>query len=105
LGELTTAGLPVPPGFVVTAAAYLDAVSESGARARITRLLGALNADDPISLADTQWAAREEIMDTPIPAEIANAIQDAYRTLGMMSPSRFDLQERLRMPVTAHSRG
>jgi pyruvate, water dikinase len=29
LGELTTAGLPVPPGFVVTAAAYLEAVSES----------------------------------------------------------------------------
>ena len=31
LGELTTAGLPVPPSFVVTATAYLDAVSESGA--------------------------------------------------------------------------
>jgi Pyruvate phosphate dikinase, AMP/ATP-binding domain len=34
VGELTTAGLPVPPGFVVTAAAYLEAVSESGARGR-----------------------------------------------------------------------
>ena len=32
LGELTAAGQPVPPGFVVTADAYLDAVSESGAR-------------------------------------------------------------------------
>jgi pyruvate,water dikinase len=31
LGELTNAGLPVPPGFAVTATAYLDTVSKSGA--------------------------------------------------------------------------
>ena len=31
LGELTSAGLPVPPGFAVTATAYLDTVSKSGA--------------------------------------------------------------------------
>ena len=82
LGELTAAGLPVPPGFVVTAAAYLEAVSGSGARARLARLLGGLNADDPISLTETQLAAREEIMATPIPAEVADAIENAYRTLG-----------------------
>ena len=57
-----------------------------GARARLTRLLGALNADDPISLADTQRAAHEEIMDTPIPAEITNAIEEAYRRSEKMSP-------------------
>ena len=82
LGELTTAGLPVPPGFVVTAAAYLEAISGSGARARLARLLSELNADDPISLTQTQRAAREEIMATPIPADIADAIESAYRTLG-----------------------
>ena len=32
--------LPVPPGFVVTAAAYLEAVSESGARARLAQAAG-----------------------------------------------------------------
>jgi pyruvate,water dikinase len=82
LGELTTAGLPVPPGFVVTAAAYLEAVSESGARARLARLLSELNADDPSSLTETQRAAREEIVATPIPAEIADAVENAYRRLG-----------------------
>ena len=82
LGELTTAGLPVPPGFVVTAAAYLEAISGSGARARLARLLSELNADDPISLTQTQRAAREEIMATPIPTDIADAIENAYRTLG-----------------------
>ena len=43
LGELTAAGLPVPAGFVVTAAVYLEAISESGARARLSRILGGLN--------------------------------------------------------------
>jgi pyruvate, water dikinase len=82
LGELTVAGLPVPPGFVVTAEAYLHAASESGARARLPRLLSRLNADDHDSLAETQRAARDEIMATPLPAEIAEAIENAYRRLG-----------------------
>jgi hypothetical protein len=82
LGELTAAGLPVPPGFVVTADAYLEAVAESGARARLARLLGGLNADDHASLAETHQAARAEILATTIPAETADAIADAYRRLG-----------------------
>ena len=82
LGELTAAGLPVPPGFVVTAAAYLEAVSKSGARARLARLLSGLDADDHASLAETHRAAREEIMATTIPAEVANAIANTYRRLG-----------------------
>jgi pyruvate, water dikinase len=82
LGELTAAGLPVPPGFVVTAEAYLHAVSESGARTRLARLLSGLNADDHDSLAETQQAARDEIMATPLPAEIAEAVENAYRRLG-----------------------
>ncbi|HEX5384842.1 MAG TPA: phosphoenolpyruvate synthase [Propionibacteriaceae bacterium] len=82
LGELTGAGLPVPPGFVITADAYLDAVSLSGVRARLTMLLSGLNADDDVALTKTTTAAREAIMDAPIPVDIADAIADAYRRLG-----------------------
>ena len=32
LGELTRAGFPVPPGFVVTADAYLSAMDSGGVR-------------------------------------------------------------------------
>ena len=35
LGELTNAGFPVPPGFVVTAGAYLAALDQAGIRERI----------------------------------------------------------------------
>ena len=66
----------------MTADAYLDAVSESGARERLARLLSGPNADDHSSLTETQQAAREEIIATPIPAEIAEAVERAYRRLG-----------------------
>ena len=32
LGEMIAAGFPVPPGFVVTAEAYLDAMERAGLR-------------------------------------------------------------------------
>jgi pyruvate,water dikinase len=37
LGELTRAGLPVPPGFVVTASAYLLALDQAGTRQELRR--------------------------------------------------------------------
>ena len=37
LGELTGAGFPVPPGFVVTSSAYLAAIEESGVRRQADR--------------------------------------------------------------------
>ena len=45
LGELTRSGFPVPPGFVVTSAAYLDAVQGSGARIRLAALLRQTGVD------------------------------------------------------------
>lgn len=46
LGELTKLGLPVPPGFVVSAAAYAEQVREWGLSGRLTQLLEAKAWDD-----------------------------------------------------------
>jgi hypothetical protein len=105
LGELTTAGLPVPPGFVVTAAAFLEAISESGARARLARLLSELNADDPISLTQTRRAAREEIMATPSQLKSQTLYRTHIASSGTISLSRCGRRERPRMPATARSPG
>ena len=51
LGELTGAGLPVPPGFVVTAGAYRDAIEHSGIRSKLVDLLDRMDIDDPSSLS------------------------------------------------------
>ena len=39
LGELTAGGLPVPPGFVITGEAYLDAIGRAGIRERLVAIL------------------------------------------------------------------
>ena len=59
LGELTSAGLPVPPGFVVTAQAYLAAMEVSGARAKLRALAASVPVDDPLRLASTCAELRE----------------------------------------------
>src|SRR5664279_4224851 len=43
LGELTGAGLPVPPGFVITSEAYLDAIERTGTRAKLGEILKGLD--------------------------------------------------------------
>jgi pyruvate,water dikinase len=82
LGELTGAGLPVPPGFVITSEVYLDAIERSGARAELQKLVADVDADDPASLAAAATAAREIIHETPMPADLSDAIVTAYRRLG-----------------------
>ncbi len=51
LGELTRAGLPVPPGFVVTANAFLAALEAGGIRQQLATLFTSANVDDPAALA------------------------------------------------------
>ncbi|HEX7211354.1 MAG TPA: PEP/pyruvate-binding domain-containing protein [Propionibacteriaceae bacterium] len=93
LSELTTAGLPVPPGFLVTAAAYLAAVSESGARARSPGCCAGSMSTTPHRLQRPSGAAHEEIKATPIPAEIADASRTRMAASGMMLPSRCGRRE------------
>ncbi|HEY4947174.1 MAG TPA: PEP/pyruvate-binding domain-containing protein, partial [Acidimicrobiales bacterium] len=52
LGELTGAGLPVPPGFVITSEAYLDAIERTGTRAKLGEILEGLDPRDMGNLAE-----------------------------------------------------
>ncbi|MBK9713565.1 MAG: pyruvate, phosphate dikinase [Kouleothrix sp.] len=81
LGELTRAGLPVPPGFVVTTAAYQAVLDASGLHARIAGRLRGLAAQD---LAAVQSASAEIggwIAAAPVPGSIQSAISRAYAQL------------------------
>ncbi|HUY23496.1 MAG TPA: phosphoenolpyruvate synthase [Acidimicrobiales bacterium] len=82
LGELTAAGLPVPPGFIVTSDAFLDAIDRSGARARLRDVIAGAVPDDPASLAAGARQAQELVTATPVPPDLADAVRDAYRRLG-----------------------
>jgi pyruvate,water dikinase len=81
LGEMTRAGLPVPPGFVVGAPAYAAFCDESGVRARLVAELDGLDVDDTASLAAASARARAFVADAPMPAWLHGAIVAAYREL------------------------
>ena len=70
LGELTAAGLPVPPGFVVTAEAYRDAIEHGGIDEQLAALVaGAI--DDPADLDGRSPPAQELIRTVPCPPSFA----------------------------------
>jgi pyruvate,water dikinase len=82
LSRMALAGLPVPPGFVVSATAFarfLEAHEATG------QILEALERVDPASTASLEAASREIralIRSLEVPLEIASAIAAAYAELG-----------------------
>jgi pyruvate,water dikinase len=81
LGELLRAGLPVPPGFCVTTAAYRAVALDPSVRAAIERL-AAVERGDAAGLAAGATAVREALRVAPVPAEIREACARAYVGLG-----------------------
>ena len=82
LGELTAGGLPVPPGFVITGEAYLDALARAGVREKLVAILGEASdasQDDLDRLADE---AKELVHSVPVPDGLAIAVSSAYERLG-----------------------
>ncbi len=86
LGELTRAGAPVPPAFVVTSAAYLAAMEAAGLRATLAVVPDAKEIEDPAALASRSETARTQAQRAGIPAETRAAIAAAYGKLGDKVP-------------------
>jgi pyruvate,water dikinase len=81
LGELTAAGLPVPPAFVVGATVYAEFVSRTGLRERLEARLDGLDVDDSAALEAAAHDARALVDAEPVPDRIAEAIVRAYEQL------------------------
>jgi pyruvate, water dikinase len=81
LGELTNAGLPVPPGFVVGAPAYATLCDESDLRAHLVHLLDGLDVEDTPALEEAAERAQQLVLGTPLPPALQREIRDAYARL------------------------
>jgi pyruvate,water dikinase len=81
LGELTRAGLPVPPGFVIGAPAYASFCEQTGLRERLDAVLSRVEVEDTASLQHAAEAARQAVLDAPMPAALREAIVTAYAEL------------------------
>jgi pyruvate,water dikinase len=81
LGELLSAGLPVPDGFCLTTGAYAEATAPLGLGAVHGDLL-ATPADHLDTLAELAARARKIITAAELPPEIAGEVLSAYEALG-----------------------
>ena len=82
LGEMTNAGIPVPPGFIVTAAAYFDFVEKSGLHDKIKALLDPVDVHNSRQLQDTALEVQKLIEEAKMPPETAKEIEKAYVKMG-----------------------
>jgi len=82
LGEMTNAGITVPPGFIVTAEAYFDFLRESKIADGMADLLKPLDVHDSKQLQDTAAKIQQLILDAPMPPELARGIEQAYVKMG-----------------------
>jgi len=83
LGEMINAGIPVPPGFAVTAYAYKRFIEETGIAQKIYDILDETITDprNPTQYEEASRKIRSLIESTPIPKDIRDAIVEAYREL------------------------
>jgi pyruvate,water dikinase len=81
LGELTRADVPVPPGFVVTTAAFEEFLASADPRGEIRAEIAALDTRDPVRVTRVSERIRERLLAAPVPRQIASSISENYRRL------------------------
>ncbi len=86
LGEMTQAGVAVPPGFAVTTDAYQAMLDHHGMRAEIERHLAGVDPFDIDQVDRAAQAIRIRIRSHKLPAEVEAAIRTAYAKMGDNMP-------------------
>lgn len=98
LGEmyrnLVPKGISVPDGFAVTAGAYWHFLDSAGIREKLKEILRGIDISDVNDLAERGRRARQAILETEIPSELAAAIDEAYDRLGEKYGSDTDVAVR-----------
>ncbi|RLI27167.1 MAG: phosphoenolpyruvate synthase, partial [Candidatus Hecatellales archaeon] len=83
LGEMLSIGIPVPPGFAITAHAYRRFVEETGLQEKIFKLIreSGIKPSSPEAYTTVSEKIRKLVEDTPMPEYLKKEILEAYRRL------------------------
>jgi pyruvate,water dikinase len=82
LGELVKAGLPIPPGFVVTSEAYVAATRAAGVDQKLRAILTRVQRGDDDSLQAASKSAMALLLGISLPADLVTEVSAGYRALG-----------------------
>ncbi|EAQ43656.1 hypothetical protein MED193_12333 [Roseobacter sp. MED193] len=86
LGEMTQAGVAVPPGFAVTTDAYKTMLEETGLCGEIEKQLARTDFDDVDSLDRSAQAIQVRFRSHHLPAAVEEAIRAGYEGMGADMP-------------------
>ncbi|MEF8872597.1 MAG: phosphoenolpyruvate synthase [Haloarculaceae archaeon] len=81
LGEMTSANLPVPPAFIVTADTYRSFLEDTGIDEELFDIVN-VDSDDSKALAEAAEDAQQLIRETEIPDKQREGILEAYDRIG-----------------------
>lgn len=87
LGEMTKAGLPVPPGFVVLAGAFDRFIEETEIDADIETILKKVNHKDVNSVDKASAEIRDLVLEEKMPKDLQEEILDEYHNLSSPTTS------------------
>lgn len=85
LGEMTSAGIPVPKGFAVTAYAYKKFITESSLINKIKSVLKSVDESDLNKLDKISSEIRSLVESSRMPQDIEKAILESYEQLENMT--------------------
>jgi len=74
LGELARFGMPVPPAFVVTAAAFRRFLDQAGLGSEIANQLTRLNVDDGQALREAAEELQQQVRGAPVPEDLRSPV-------------------------------
>ncbi|MFA6307596.1 MAG: PEP/pyruvate-binding domain-containing protein [Patescibacteria group bacterium] len=81
LGEMTKAGIPVPPGFVVLSGAFDRFLEETDLNVEIEAILKTVKHEDVNSVEKSSLKIRDLIADAKMPEDIAKEIKVSFKKL------------------------
>ena len=82
LGEMTHAGIPIPPGFVVFSNAFDRFIEETDIKQEIEARIAEVNPGDVNSVDHASNVLRDIISDTLMPDDLAKEILESFDELG-----------------------
>jgi pyruvate, water dikinase len=82
LGDMAQAGLPVPPGFVITSAAYRKMFETTGLDDLVCDCLGSVDREDNQALVGAEAQIRDLFAQQVMESELRSEILEHYHALG-----------------------
>ncbi len=82
LGEMTKAGIPVPPGFVVLSSAFDHFLEETDLDVEIEAVLKRVKHQDVSSVEFASETIKALVMEAEMPKDIASDIKESFKKLG-----------------------